>query len=126
MTTPEAAATYLKEHLKTYGGRAYVVFNPHGVDPETLPTIWGFNNGGEPGWLHARTVSDDGKPLESHICSDEGYMRSDLGVTDESSPKHDTYKEHYPNGYRMDFVPSHDEAPPAFWEAVARANAAGE
>ena len=45
--------------------------------------------------------------MGGHVCSDEGYMRHDLGILEGARPdRHETFREHYPNGYRMDFVPS--------------------
>lgn len=36
-------------------------------------------------------------------------MRGDLGIEEGTRPdRHETFRQHYPNGYRMAFVP-HDE-----------------
>jgi hypothetical protein len=107
MTTPEAAQRYLHEHLGQWHGRPYAVFNPHGKDPAELPTIYGFNNGGSGSFYHAALIAEDGTGLGSHMCSDEAYMRHDLGVLEGSCPyRHETFRGHYPDGYRMEFVPS--------------------
>jgi hypothetical protein len=43
--------------------------------------------------------------LGGHICSSEGWMLKDLGIMINSRPdRHETFKKHYPDGYRMDFV----------------------
>ncbi len=54
--------------------------------------IFCFNNGGSPGWYSAVAICEDGHVLAGHICSDEGYMPHDLGIT--SSWKHDSYDKH--------------------------------
>ena len=105
MTTEAAAAQYLAEHLAAVAGRDYAVYNPHGKQHDELPWIIGFNNGGELGWLRACLIAQDGTPLGEHICSHEGYMSSDLGVIEDTSPdRHVDFRAHYPDGYRMDFV----------------------
>ena len=77
-----------------------------------LPVIYGFNNGGSAGFLMAVAIADDGTVLGGHCCSDEGYMRADLGILEGTRPDHhtDSYQKHYPDGYRMDFV-SYDDLP---------------
>lgn len=105
MTTEAAAAQYLAKHLAAVAGRDYAVYNPHGKQHDELPWIIGFNNGGEHGWLRACLIAQDGTPLGEHICSHEGYMPSDLGVIEDTSPdRHKDFRAHYPDGYRMDFV----------------------
>ena len=85
------------------------VFNPHEKPLEELPTIFGFNNGGSPGFLHAQLIAEDGTPLGSHICSGEGFMPGDLGIKKGSrSDRHECFKEHYPDGYKMEFVGGHE------------------
>ena len=67
--------------------------------------IYGFNNGGSEDWWRAVLIAEDGTGLGSHICSAEAYMPHDLGVLDGSMPnRHLGFREHYPGGYRMDFV----------------------
>lgn len=106
MTTPAAASQYLAHHLNVWSGKGYSVFNPHNKPLEELPVIWGFNNGGSPGWYSAVLISDDGECLGSHVCSAEGYMTHDLGILEGARPdRHKTFRKHYPDGYRMDFVP---------------------
>lgn len=105
MTTPQAAAAYLAAHQKEHAG-AFVIFNPHDRPVDDLPVIYGFNNGGAPDWLEALAIAEDGTVLGSHICSNEGYMPHDLGLIEGSRPdRQDTYQEHYPEGYRAEFIP---------------------
>lgn len=107
MTTPQAEIAYLNEHLVEWQGKGYASFNPHDKPLEELPVIWGFNNGGSPGWYSGVLLADDGTSLGGHVCSHEGYMRHDLGIVEGSRPdRHETFRKHYPNGYRMDFVPA--------------------
>ena len=88
---------------------AYVVYNPHNKPVAELPVIYGFNNGGEPGWFSACLLAEDGVGLGGHICSHEGFMRHDLGCLEGSRPdRHEHFREHYPDGYRMDFVQASD------------------
>ena len=105
MTTKAAAAQYLADHLASVEGRGYAVYNPHGKQHDELPWIIGWNNGGGTEFLSARLIAQDGTPLGGHICSHEGYMPSDLGVLDGTAPdRHEEFRAHYPDGYRMDFV----------------------
>lgn len=106
MTTPAAAALYLSQHLVEWEGKGYEVHNPHNKPIDELPVIYGFNNGGSPGWYEAVAIAEDGNALGGHVCSHEGYMPHDLGIIKGSRPdRHEeSYKVHYPDGYRMDFV----------------------
>jgi len=65
--------------------------------------IYCFSNvvGGGEGVAYA--IAEDGTVLGSHWCSYESY------VPPGSRPdKHKAYKEHYPDGYEMEFVRSAD------------------
>jgi hypothetical protein len=105
MTTPAAEKLYLAQHQVQMEGKSYAVFNPHNQPVSTLPFIIGFNNGGSPGWWSAELLAEDGMGLGGHICSDEAYMLHDLGILEGTrEDRHKAFQEHYPNGYRMDFV----------------------
>jgi len=81
------------------------VYNPKNVAVEDLPTIYGFNNGGETGWFSAVLIADDGEVMGGHICSHEDYMPSDLGIIEGSrSDRHEEFRKKYPDGYQMEFV----------------------
>ena len=96
MTTAAAAA---------WREKGYEVHNPHDKPLVELPVIYGFNNGGSYRWLDGVILTEDGTVLGGHLCSDEGYMPHDLGVLKGSRPnRHETFREHYPDGYRMEFV----------------------
>lgn len=60
----------------------YVVYNPKDRVIAELPVIYGFNNGGSPGWYSGILLAEDGVFLGNHICSDEGFMYGDLGIVD--------------------------------------------
>ena len=107
MTTPAAERLYQAQHLYQMEGRRPAVYNPHGKPSEELPIIYGFNNGGSPGWYSAVLLAEDGTGLGGHICSDELYMPHDLGILEGTRPdRHETFRAHYPDGYRMEFIPS--------------------
>ena len=108
MTTPAAEALYLARHRYEMEGRRWAVFNPKELALEDLPVIYGFNNGGGNHWYRAELVAQDGTYLGGHICSAEGYMEHDLGILEGTRPdRHEGFRAHYPDGYRMEFV-GHD------------------
>ena len=81
------------------------IFNPNDKPIDELPVIYGFNNGGPEEWLHAVLLAEDGTFLGSHICSHEGFMPYDLGIEEGwRADRHNTFRGHYPDGYRMEFV----------------------
>ena len=85
------------------------IFNPQDRPVSDLPVIYGFNNGGARGWMDAVLLAQDGTYLGSHICSDEYFMPSDLGILEGHRPdRHETFRQHYPDGYRMEFVPGEE------------------
>ncbi len=91
--------------------RETAVFNPHSRPVEELPIIYGFNNGGPPRFLSGVLIAADGTTLGGHCCSNEGFMWGDLGILDGSRPdRHETFRKHYPDGYRMEFV-GYDDVP---------------
>lgn len=107
MTTPIRERLYLAQHEAEMEGRRNAVLNPHGKPLNELPIIYGFNNGGSPGWYSAVALAEDGTYLGDHVCSHEGYMPHDLGILEGTRPdRHEKdYQRHYPDGYRMEFVP---------------------
>ena len=106
MTTPAAARLYEVCHLLDMEGKGYAVFNPHDKPLKELPVIYGFNNGGSHQMLSGVLLAEDGTGLGDHCCSSESYMRHDLGILDGTRPdRHEDFQKHYPDGYRMDFVP---------------------
>lgn len=88
---------------------SFAIYNPNDLPKDQLPVIYGFNNGGRPGWFDGVIIAEDGTSLGGHICSHEFYMPADLGIIEGSRPdRHETFRDHYPNGYRMEFVPYDD------------------
>ncbi len=106
MTTKADEEMYRAQHVAQSSERNFAVFNPSSLPVESLPMIYGFNNGGSAGWLTAIAISEDGEVLGQHMCSPEAYMVHDLGIIEGArEDRHaDSYRKHYPNGYRMDFV----------------------
>lgn len=99
------------------------IYNPNAEPIEALPFIFGFNNGGSPGWMHGQLIAEDGTPMGSHLCSNESFMPGDLGILEgRRLDRHEGFREHYPGGYRMEFVAFDD---PRLQAAIER-NAALE
>ena len=107
MTTPAAEALYLAQHQYQMEGRNVAMFNPNDLPIWDLPIIYGWNNGGGSGMYSGVLLAEDGTGMGGHMCSHEGYMLNDLGILEGSRPdRHETFREHYPEGYRMEWVPS--------------------
>lgn len=52
-------------------------------------------------------MAEDGTVLGSHWCSSQNFALHDLGVIKGSRPdRHDHYRQHYPGGYEMEFIPA--------------------
>lgn len=77
-------------------------------EQQVKPKIFAFSNvvGGGEGLAVA--LAEDGTALASHWCSDEFYVEHDLGVT--SDWKHEKYREHYPDGFEVVYVPTREIA----------------
>ena len=129
MTTPARAAQYDAQYRASIQGKGYAVYNPHDKPLDQLPAIYGYNNGGTPNFGGNWTgliCAEDGTDLGQHICSNEHYMLSDLGILEGTSPsRHATFQKHYPDGYRMEFV-SFDAVRdhPVLWPIIEAKNAA--
>jgi len=128
MTTEAAARLYEAEHLLRWNGHPCAVFNPHEKPIEELPVIYGFNNGGQSGWMSAVLIAEDGSTLGSHCCSSESYMPADLGILEGSrKDRHENdFQKHYPDGYRMEFVGYKDIAEHEKLQAAFELNTAEE
>lgn len=66
------------------------------------PKIYGFVNGGSPGWYSVEAISEDGVFLAGHCCSHPGFGPHDIGVT--STWHHESYQKYYPDGYEVIWV----------------------
>ena len=109
MTTQAREELYRAQHNVAMEGKKAAFYNPKDKPLWELPVIYGFNNGGSDGWYSARLIAEDGTGLGGYICSHECYMPSDLGVLEGTRPdRHEKFREHYPDGYRMQFVPYHE------------------
>lgn len=85
--------------------RNWAVHNPLGRRIAELPIIYGFNNGGSGDNHYGCLIAEDGTELGGHICSNEHFMLGDLGILEGSRPdRHERFRQHYPDGYRMTFV----------------------
>jgi hypothetical protein len=103
----------------------FVVYNPHDQPVHMLPVIYGFNNGGSPGWYSGCLLAEDGTGLGGHVCSAEGFMYGDLGIIDGwRADRHEAFRAHYPDGYRMDFIPASDVRTHAGLDAAYQKNQA--
>lgn len=106
MTTEAAAQLYLAQHIYEMQRKGWAIYNPNNIVLSELPIIYGFNNGGSPGSYSAVLLAEDGTVLGGHLCSAEEYMPHDLGILEGTRPdRHKSFRKHYPNGYRMVFIP---------------------
>lgn len=109
MTTKEAEERYRAQHFQKHGDKPFAVFNPHDKPTNELPRIYGFNNGGSPGFLTGQLIAEDGEAMGSHCCSHEVYIPHDLGCLEGSRPdRHEGFRNKYPDGYVMEFVCARD------------------
>lgn len=100
------------------------VWNPSEVPEEDLPTIYGFSQGGQYASMECVVISADGHVLYNCLSTVEDYMPADVGMTPNSAKYiHERiYKEHYPDGYKMEFVWSADVSSHAGLQEAFRLN----
>lgn len=55
-----------------------------------------------PEWWYGIAVAEDGTVLAGHISSSKGFAIHDMGINSEW--KHNKYKEHYPDGYELEWI----------------------
>ena len=116
MTTKAAAAAYEAAHVLKHQHLGWAIYNPHGKPVSELPVIYGWNNGGDGYFMSACLIAQDGTTFPGHACSSEGYMPADLGILEGTRPdRHEEFRKHYPDGYRMVFV--------GYEEAFGKSNA---
>ena len=77
------------------------------MDENGKHEIYCFNNGGSPNFLQAIAMADDGHVLAAHLCSSEGWMSHDLGIT--SDWKHKEYNKHFGEGNWVLVWVNHDD-----------------
>lgn len=65
-------------------------------------------------------LAEDGNVLSSHISSSESWLQHDLGVTSER--RHDIYREHYPDGFEVVYVPMDQRDSHEGLQAAIKAN----
>ena len=61
-----------------------------------------FEGGMRDGDVIGYALAEDGTVLASHLSSNEGFSKHDMGLT--GTWKHDTYAKHYPDGYELEWV----------------------
>jgi len=104
MTTKIAEKLYQAQHNSEMEGKNWAIYNPNKKELKDLPIIYGFNNGGPSVFLSGQLIAEDGTALGGHACSNECYMEHDLGILEGTRPdRHETFKKHYPKGYKMEF-----------------------
>ena len=82
------------------------IFNPQNKPVDELPKIYGWNNGGSPGFYHAVLLAEDGNAMGSHVCSSEFFVTGDLGLLKGTRPdRHEGFRQHHPDGYQMVYIP---------------------
>jgi hypothetical protein len=63
-----------------------------------------------PGWgegaVLGYAMAEDGTGLANHLSSNISFSKHDMGLT--SDWKHDYYKEHYPDGYELEWIEEKD------------------
>jgi len=82
---------------------------PKQLPPEDMDKIFCFLNQRTDGEGIAVALAADGVALANHYCSCQLYVQQDLGMVNGSREDlHERYKNHYPYGYAMEFVPVED------------------
>jgi len=95
--------------------------NVEGVDAKPkiyltcFPCHWGGHDD-----VHGQALAEDGTGLAGHLSSSESWAKHDMGLT--SDWKHDTYDEHYPQGYELVWIDNHSTDPR--WQAALALNKA--
>ena len=57
-----------------------------------------------PGDVQAVAITEDARIIASHISTNEKYARYDLGMSDDSTRKHDIYDASFPDGWECVWV----------------------
>ena len=95
------------------------------ADDNGKPKIYAFANGrGVMGWSGA-AIAEDGTPLKAgHCSSSEEWLRHDMGADGRSDWKHKIYREHYPDGFQVEWVSYADtKTHPVLGPIIERLNA---
>ena len=93
-----------EQHRKATENLDPVAFNPQDKPLEDLPKVYGFHNGGTPGFYYGQLLALDGTPLGSCVIEHGDFMEWELGVNDKASWRHEQISDHYPDGYVMEYV----------------------
>jgi hypothetical protein len=80
-------------------------------------------NGSTPGGdVYAQALAEDGSGLGSHLSSNVDFAKHDIGLT--SDWHHDTYREHYPDGYELEWIDEQDLESHDGWQKAFALNQA--
>jgi len=83
------------------------IFNPHDKPIDELPTIYGFSKGNANETHFGCLLSEDGTLIHTKQSPTEFHLQYDLGILkDTQYEMHKYLRVYYPDGYRMEFVPS--------------------
>ncbi len=78
-------------------------------------------HGSRPGGdVYASALAEDGTGLAGHLSSSVNFAKHDIGLT--SDWQHDAYREHYPDGFELEWVD--DAATHEGWQAALVLNRA--
>lgn len=82
------------------------VYNPNGVNVESLPVLYGVHTANVAGDVVGDVITSDGQAITRHISSNKYHLLHDLGMTKSglSSTYAKMFSEVYPEGYRTEFV----------------------
>ena len=92
------------EFITRYNGHMQAFYNPNNRLIADLPTIYGYTAERKGSSLVGRLVAQDGTIFASQICDDESHMLISFGIISNANENHKMFKEHYPDGYKMELV----------------------
>jgi len=88
----------------------FITYNPRNKPVEELPFIIGYQAGafGDSDVV-GQLIAQDGDPMGSHVSSDKGWLYYDLALVKGGyEARHDGFRKHYPDGYRMKWAEPDD------------------
>lgn len=84
------------------------IYNPKNRPEAELPVIYGFptTQYGDTDW-GGIALTQEGVKLAQHVSSCEGWLAIDLGTSKfGNAVRHNTFVEHYPDGFKTEYVDS--------------------
>lgn len=67
-----------------------------------MSKIFVFINDINPFGIIPIALSEDGEVITSHVCSNENFVKHDMGLN--SNWKHKVYDEYYPEGWELEYI----------------------